>query len=172
MGGIIKVESTVGKGTTVNFDIVVATPVAEEPNSIETFKTKGDGSDYIDQRVLNILIVEDDRNNAIMLEKVIERLNHKATTAHDGEAALISLKTNTYDLILMDIQMPRMDGFKATKTIRTDPEFKHVAKIPIVALTAHVLAGYRERCLEAGMDDYLSKPVKLGDLKKMIANYL
>jgi CheY-like chemotaxis protein len=72
----------------------------------------------------------------------------------------------------MDIQMPKMDGFKSTQTIRTDPEFKHVAKIPIVAVTAHVLAGYRERCLEAGMNDYLSKPIKIEELRQMISKYL
>jgi len=72
----------------------------------------------------------------------------------------------------VDIQMPKMDGFKATQTIRTDPEFKYTAEIPIIALTAHALAGYRERCLEAGMDGYLAKPVKIKELEQIISNYL
>ena len=83
-----------------------------------------------------------------------------------------ALKKNPYDLILMDIQMPEMDGFEATKIIRANPDFKHVAEIPIVALTAHALAGDRENCLEAGMDDYLTKPVKIKDLERIISKYL
>lgn len=171
MGGSVGVHSTVGKGTTVHFDIVVGVPTKDEPEK-EGLVAAEAVQESEEKKSFNILVVEDDRNNSIMLAKILEKMNHVVRTAIDGKEALKCIKQDTFDLIFMDIQMPKMDGFKSTQTIRTDPEFKHVAKIPIVAVTAHVLAGYRERCLEAGMNDYLSKPIKIEELRQMISKYL
>jgi CheY-like chemotaxis protein len=93
---------------------------------------------------LNILVVEDDVSNAKMLAKMLKKLNHIPTIANDGEEALAKLGRNAFDLIFMDIQMPRMNGFEATQTIRNDPNYIHVSGTPIIALTAHVVSGYRE----------------------------
>jgi len=172
MGGSISIQSALGEGTTFNFNVVVGVASGEEAVEKDYSDSLADIQDSIGQKSLNILLVEDEKSNALMLSKMIDKLNHVGTIAKNGEEALEALKKNPYDLILMDIQMPEMDGFKATKIIRTNTEFKHVAEIPIVALTAHALAGDRENCLEAGMDDYLTKPVKIKDLERIISKYL
>ena len=172
MGGSIDIQSKHGKGTTVNFDIVVKTPAATEIPKKEAVNHTEKTCATKDQKILNVLIVEDVDSNAIMLNHLLHKIGHKSTIAINGKQALECLTQSPYDLILMDIQMPGMDGFKATKIIRADPEFKHVAEIPIIALTAHVLDGYRERCLEAGMNDYLSKPVMIKDLERLLSSYL
>jgi two-component system, sensor histidine kinase and response regulator len=88
---------------------------------------------------------------------ILTRRGHSLVPAADGREALASTRTNSFDLILMDVQMPEMDGFEATRLIRTEePPGRHT---PIVAMTAHAMIGDRERCLAAGMDDYLSKPL-------------
>ncbi len=100
---------------------------------------------------------------------MLNKLGYHADVAANGEEVLHSLELKPYDLILMDVQMPEMDGFEATRAIR-----KHWGSADppkIVAITAHALEGDREKCLDAGMDDYLSKPVKMEDLQEMLAKY-
>ena len=94
---------------------------------------------------------------------------YKVVTAQDGLDGLEQAKLAHPDLILMDVQMPRMDGFEATQKLRQDPEFKHT---PIIALTALAMPSDREHCLAAGMDEYMSKPVNLKTLVKTIQKFL
>ena len=116
---------------------------------------------------LNILLAEDNIINQKVAVHILDKSGHKVFVANNGQEALEALKKDRYDLILMDVQMPKIGGFEATASIR-EKEKKTGSHIPIVAMTAHAMKGDRERCLEAGMDDYISKPLKAEELIKTI----
>jgi PAS domain S-box-containing protein len=119
---------------------------------------------------LKILLAEDNPINQKVAVRTLERDGHRVTVAGDGCEALEELEKGDYDVILMDIQMPRMDGFATTTEIRRrEAEAGSVSHVPILAMTAHAMQGDRERCLEAGMDGYVSKPVKHEALVEAIA---
>ena len=118
---------------------------------------------------LNILLAEDNLINQKVTLRMLERLGHQAQVAKNGHEVLAALEQSTYDLILMDVQMPEMDGLTATEHIRQDEKLPQQPYI--IALTANALKGDRERFLAAGMDDYLSKPVRLEDLATAIETY-
>ena len=106
-----------------------------------------------------MLLAEDDSVNQMVVEAMLTRLGCIVEVAADGNAALGAATRRHYDLILMDCHMPVMDGFEATRRIRDDEFERSRGHTPIVALTADALAGDRERCIESGMDDYMTKPV-------------
>ena len=115
---------------------------------------------------LSILLTEDNPVNQKVALSMLKRLGYKADVAFNGLDALQALEKKTYDVILMDIQMPEMDGLEATRCIR---DRKKPAKQPcIIAMTAYALDGDREDCLRAGMDDYISKPINMDVLRKAI----
>jgi signal transduction histidine kinase/CheY-like chemotaxis protein len=117
----------------------------------------GDGTPASDQRA-RVLLVEDDSANRKVAHHMLTKAGHDVLTATDGGDALRMIaEQGPFDVVLMDVQMPRMDGLEAARRIRENPLW---ASLPVVAMTAHALKGDRERCLEAGMDDYLSKPVQ------------
>lgn len=116
---------------------------------------------------LRILLVEDNIINQKLTTRILEKQGHSVVVANNGKEAIDHLKRQNLDLILMDVQMPEMDGFEATAAIR-EKEKKTGGHIPIVAMTAHAMTGDRERCLKAGMDDYLSKPLKPDHLVEVI----
>src|SRR6185295_15452154 len=116
-----------------------------------------------------ILVVEDTREVTMMIKDYLELAGYKVLTAQDGVDAIVQAKLIRPDLILMDVQMPRMDGMEATRKLRSEPDFRYT---PIIALTALAMPSDRERCLEAGMDEYLSKPVNLKALIKIIQSCL
>ena len=107
---------------------------------------------------LNVLLVEDNLINQKIGRRFLECLGFNVDVAENGERALEYLAGNKCDLLLMDCQMPEMDGFTATRIIREREESEHLPRIPIIAMTAHALAGDQERCMAAGMDDYIPKP--------------
>ncbi len=108
---------------------------------------------------LRILLAEDNAVNQIYAETLLEERGHKVSIAHNGREAVEWFNRDRFDVILMDVQMPEMDGFAATAAIR-ERERATGGHIPIVALTAHAMKGFREQCLNAGMDAYLPKPVQ------------
>ena len=120
---------------------------------------------------LRILVVEDNPVNQKLLSLMLRQFGYLSDIAPNGKDGLDLYAKNEYDLILMDIQMPIMDGFETTAIIRTE-ERETGNHIPIIAVTAHVMPGYRERCLAGGMDNYLAKPFKMQDLKDIITETL
>ena len=113
-----------------------------------------------------VLVVEDNSVNQLVAIGQLQRLGHECVVAASGAEALESVSREKFDIVLMDIQMPDMDGYEATRRIRQMPESK--AKVPIIAITAHALAGEREKCIAAGMNDYLAKPVSLEQVGAVI----
>jgi CheY-like chemotaxis protein len=138
----------------------IAKPAATEP-AATTAAASVDEADG-----LRILLAEDNAVNQKLALRLLERMGHRADVVEDGQAALDALETGDYDLVLMDVQMPELDGLEATRRIRTRwPD----RPIRIVGLTANAMAGDREECLAAGMDDYVSKPVRPEALRAAIA---
>lgn len=119
----------------------------------------------------NILLAEDNPVNQMVEKQMLENLGYKVTVAANGKEAVTLFVKNDYDLILMDCQMPVMDGFAATKEIRSFIQVHQKSDIPIIALTANALVGDKERCLDAGMDGYITKPVTLEELEIILEKY-
>lgn len=116
-----------------------------------------------------ILLVEDNEMNLDMLSRRLERKGYEVVIAMDGAQGIQLTRAESPDLILMDMSLPVMDGWEATRQLKADPDLSH---IPIIALTAHAIAGDRERCLAAGCDEYESKPVKFPRLLAKIEQIL
>jgi two-component system, sensor histidine kinase and response regulator len=121
-------------------------------------------------RSLKILLAEDNKVNQQLAVRLLEKLGHHVETANNGEEALAAYESTRFDLILMDVQMPKMDGFKATGAIRAK-EATQGGRTPIIAVTAHAMKGDREKCIAAGMDDYLTKPLRFADLADLLRMY-
>lgn len=116
-----------------------------------------------------ILVVEDNEMNREMLSRRLERKGYEVLIAMDGDASISVARANTPDLILMDMSLPVVDGWEATRRMKADPNLKH---IPVIALTAHAMANDRDKALEAGCDDYDTKPIDLPRLLGKIENLL
>lgn len=116
-----------------------------------------------------ILIVEDNPDNRILISDVLASLDYEVIVAVDGEEGVAKATSEKPDLILMDLSLPQMDGWTATRNIKAQPELNH---IKIIALTAHAMVGDREKALEAGCDDYVSKPIDLRELAGKLAQHL
>lgn len=118
---------------------------------------------------LDVLVAEDHEINQELMQEMLQRLHCKVDTAKNGREAVEHASTKAYDMIFMDIHMPEMDGYEAAKEIR-----KHRVggkQTRIIALTANVLQGTKSKCLEAGMDDYISKPIELKDIEAVLIKY-
>ena len=160
MGGSIRVKSAVGAGSTFSFNArfgVAPVPSGTEPvDSVSlTNMLEAAGSA---PGSLRILLAEDNPVNQRLAMRILERRGHSVDLASSGREAIEWLDRKSYDLILMDLQMPDMDGLEATALIR-EREKRSGGRTPIVALTAHTMKGDRERCIEAGMDNYINKPI-------------
>ncbi|MGA1199318.1 MAG: response regulator [Candidatus Latescibacterota bacterium] len=123
------------------------------------------------QKKLQVLLAEDNMVNQKLATRLLERAGHRVILAGNGQEAVEAFDTHVLDLILMDVQMPEMDGFEATRVIRKKEQVTHT-HIPIIALTANAMKGDREQCLEAGMDDYVSKPIRFDELSEAIARVI
>ncbi|MBC8059783.1 MAG: response regulator [Clostridiaceae bacterium] len=158
MGGKITVQSELGKGSEFNFYLPFE--IHEESESPSLVIEKGENPRVLG---LKILVAEDNKINRKIINTYLEKLSCKVDLAENGSLAVELFENNTYDLILMDVQMPEMDGLKATSIIRSK-EKEQGKHIPIIALTAGVTREEIEECLKAGMDAHLSKPLKIEKL--------
>lgn len=163
-GGWVKVNSTLGKGSCFTLEI----PYKFAPDSASVSASNPSLTWGATGHSLNILVVEDNLMNQRLALGVLARLGHTAQLAENGQQAIDRLGETTFDLILMDIQMPIMDGYMATRQIRTVLG----SQTPIIAMTAHALASEREQCLQAGMNDFLPKPFQSADLQQLLRKYV
>ena len=120
------------------------------------------------QTALEVLLVEDNPVNQLLASRLLEKWGHRVTLAANGQAALDALDRATFDVALMDMQMPVMGGIEATRAIRRREAATEKPRLPIIAMTANAMQGDREACLEAGMDDYIAKPIKATDLARKL----
>lgn len=170
MGGEIGVEINSGSGSTFWFEIPFHIGEISPPSSSLQLdlNLKSIHSDLL--CCSGILVAEDNLVNQFVIRKILEELGCKATIVNDGVEVVNAWKEHRYDIILMDIQMPNRDGIAATKIIRElESGEQH---IPIIAITANALSSDRERCMEAGLDDYLSKPYRINEFKVMLERWI
>ena len=164
MGGRIGVKSQPGAGSRFWFTVVVGparTIEAEVPSPLRPLPIEENGCEP-----LRVLIVEDDSINKLVAVRMVEKLGHAALVVSSGIEALHALEDDVFDIVLMDCEMPEMDGYMATREIRSKDV--PVSDVPIVAMTANALKGDREKCIAAGMNDYITKPVTLDRLAEVL----
>jgi signal transduction histidine kinase/ActR/RegA family two-component response regulator len=167
MGGSITVQSKLGVGSVFQFSVQLGSPDSTIPTAeklLDIQALNGFGN-------LQVLLVEDNFINQEVMIAILNKLDIKVEVANDGLEALnmlASQQSTTFDLILMDCQMPNLDGYEATRRIRVDDIY---SKIPIIALTANTMNREREKCLDAGMNEYLTKPINTDALKSILAKY-
>ncbi len=162
MGGVITVKSELGTGSTFEFTAWFRKPLqptAAEAQSLHNAALPG--------KPLRILIAEDNALNRRLATKLLQSAGHRVTEATNGREVLELCSKEGFDLILMDIEMPETNGFQATQRIRQDSSLN--SRVPIYALTAHALEGDREKCLTAGMDGYISKPIEVEAVLKIVS---
>jgi CheY-like chemotaxis protein len=170
MGGRLWVESAVDQGSTFHFTarfglrrMSAAEPALAQPVTLEDRPALRDADPATNRRPLRILLAEDNAVNQQLVVRMLAKHGHTVVAANTGLEALIALEQQPFDLVLMDVQMPEMDGFEATTAIRAR-EQATAHHIPIIAMTAHAMKSDQTKCLNAGMDAYLSKPLTAADL--------
>ncbi len=176
MGGDVTCRSIPGIGTTFEFTIAFR-PSSKTPSPrrslSEELAAAGETTATPVVRPGRVLVVEDNEVNALVVRGMLEQMGVNAELALDGQKALARMGQTNYDLVLMDCQMPVLDGWEATRIWRArETRLRQNQRVPIVALTASAAAGERERCLDAGMDDYLSKPFSREALGELVERYL
>jgi signal transduction histidine kinase/DNA-binding response OmpR family regulator len=165
MDGKITVKSEIGKGSLFTVDIdfeKVNSTLAEQQQlmPVQNLET-------VSLQNIKILVAEDNKMNQLLVKSILDKYDVQTEIVDNGEEAIAAMQQNHFDIILMDVQMPKMDGISATKLFRNDK----TATTPVIAMTAHVLPGEREKCMAAGMNDYLSKPLDEDELIAMIKRY-
>ena len=181
MGGRINVESQLGIGSRFWFDLSLpaaherlVTSPDNEQISFDAREDKGSSRDdaaAFDEAVAvkrHILLVEDNHINQLLATTILQKAGYEVDVANDGKDAIVSVEANDYDLVLMDVQMPIMDGVKATEIIRAQASTPEKQNVPIIAMTANSMSGDREKYLAAGMNDYISKPINAARLIEMV----
>ncbi|MGM0418387.1 MAG: response regulator [Thermodesulfobacteriota bacterium] len=183
MNGEIKAESSYGLGSVFMFSIPFSEVSQKEP-----FDGRVDTNDKIlkkdslkiinkwlekkNKEYLKVLIAEDNYVNTQIAVRYLQKIGAECETAENGYEALKKIEEKDFDIVLMDVQMPGMGGIEAAEALRVREKERQIQSVPVIAMTAHAMTGDREKCLEAGMDDYVSKPVNIEILYNSIANCL
>ena len=167
MGGVISVTSEIGAGSTFLFTVPLGLSIKTGSEvSHADFQVPEDPNDSLDG--LSVLLAEDNEINQKVISEILKQEGIHVHIVHDGKQAVEAVKDNAYDLVLMDVQMPNMDGYEATGTIRKIEGF---TDLPIIALTANAMKGDREMCMDAGMNDYVAKPIVADELFRVIRKW-
>ena len=160
MGGVIEVESQVDKGSLFRLKLILRSDASHVAQVDETELLQN----------IHIIVAEDEPVNQLVISQILEMMGFSADIAENGQVLLSAMKDKSYDLILMDCQMPVMDGFEATRQVRKlDTPLR---SIPIIAVTAHAIDDIKKKCFESGMNDFLTKPVRQHELKEKIMLWL
>jgi len=176
------VKSEPGKGSTFFFTARLSVDKkAKAPEEIKPVDIGGahtldreqatDQTESNELRALNILLVEDAIENQMVIKSYLKKTQHMVTVTANGQEGYDTYISGKFDLILMDMQMPVMDGYTATGEIRNREKNQNFPPVPIIALTAHAFKEDREKCLNAGCTEYLSKPIKKGNLLKVLEGF-
>jgi signal transduction histidine kinase len=168
MGGFRSMKSDMGRGSTFTFTVPLVYEKEARPTEPERTAAPTVLNGSTSGPSLKVLLAEDTPTNQMLVIHTLKKRGHAIEVAGDGRAAVKLAGEKTFDVILMDLQMPHMDGFEATALIRGIPGREHV---PIIALTAHTMVGDRERCLAAGMEEYLPKPLDLRQLVEAVERH-
>jgi len=168
MGGQLELESEPGRGSTFWFDLRVPKCPAGTVSAAQA-ATPSSSPPAVPPGRYRILLAEDNPVNQTIAMRILTKAGFEAHAVENGRQALDALAHGRYDLVLMDVQMPEMDGFEATAQIRQlEGALRH---IPVIAMTANAMSGDREKCLAAGMDDYISKPVHGQQLCELVLRW-
>ncbi len=167
MEGEISVRSAPGTGASFSFTARFAT-VPEPPEEAAVEREAAGEPEAGEPRGRRILLAEDDKVNRMILSKQLDRLGYQVDAVENGFEVLEALGQRTYDLVLLDCQMPGLDGYETCRRIRQGDK----GGLPVIAVTAHAMRGDREKCLAAGMDDYLAKPYRMEDLAAILSRWL
>ncbi len=170
LGGSLSLTSEPGKSSTFSLKVLAGLDVTKQPLMDRggiTIATEVESPSARQQFSGSILVAEDSPTNQMLVKRMLEKMGFEVTTAEDGNVALQKAMTHSYDMILMDIQMPNMNGYEATKTMR-----ENGITTPIVAVTANAMSGDEGKCISAGCDDYLSKPIDRKKLVEMLGKYI
>jgi PAS domain S-box-containing protein len=158
MEGALSVESVVGKGSAFAFDVSLL------PGDVSGIKRENIPLYVNMPQKLRVLVVDDNAINLKVARALLTRIGHESHAAQSGEEAIRALSAESFDVVLLDLEMPGMDGMETTRRIRAGEAGQQAKHVKVIAVTAHALSGYRERCLEAGMDGFIPKPMGLGEL--------
>ena len=186
MGGDVEVHSVEGKGSTFRIEVRLSRPLGQSPtegisipDAVTEFVVGGrsDPGDLEEVRptpegIRRVLVVEDNSVNQIVARKGLEGMGLMVDVAFNGRHGLEMLARTRYDMVFMDCQMPELDGFEATRILRRGEEGVLDPRVPVVAMTAYAQKGDRERCLDTGMNDYLSKPIELSELRAKVRRWI
>jgi CheY-like chemotaxis protein len=167
LGGNLSHESQPGQGSRFQLNVPLALPVQAEAVSMPVRRA---GTQALREPAqCTVLVVEDNAINQLVTRGMLLKLGYRVRTADNGAEALELLRHESVDAILLDCQMPVMDGFATCRALRAQPKY---VDLPVLAITAHSHSGDRERCLAAGMSDYLAKPVKFEELRLLLHDWL
>ncbi|MFO7802091.1 MAG: ATP-binding protein [Desulfovermiculus sp.] len=166
MGGSLSIQSKAEQGTSVQVVLPMELPAEYSQGQHDV----DEGPRHSERQGLRLLLAEDEPSNQLFVQRLMQNAGHQVTVADNGEEALELLAQHDFDCVLMDIQLPVLDGVEATKKIRSSQE--RFRDIPIIALPAYAMAGDREKLLEQGLDDYIAKPVEKNELLAVLEKSL
>ena len=168
LGGVLSHESQPGQGSRFRLDVPLTLPLQPQASDVRPARPQG-GALQRHAQQCTVLIVEDNAINQLVTRGMLLKLGYRVRTADNGAEALELLRSETVDAVLLDCQMPVMDGFATCRALRALPG---CSELPVPAITSHSHSGYRERCLAAGMSDYLAKPVKFDELRVLLHDWV